>query len=251
MPSWSAKDPDAVKDYIYAIPLDPGDSITALNYTFTKLSGDVVVDNHSLNVTPYTDAEGVRRQDVTVWLSGGTDGETAVFRITWSTVGGRDDDDLITIAIVDDPEVLVYEGYVKPAPSHLVARYPAFADVSPDTIQIWLTDAERLVDTSWIEADYPVALMALAAHNMALAGLGATTSSSVLPAGATSLRSGSFAVTIAEEVAKAQAGFGYDATRYGVEFAVMLRRNKGGPRVTATGTIPTSPYRRSLLDGIA
>lgn len=249
MPSWPAKDPDAVKDYVYAIPLDEGDSITVGNYTFTKLSGDVVVDSDDLNLTPYTDDDGVRRQDVTVWLSGGTAGETAVFEITWSTVGGRDDDDHITIAIADDPDVLVYEDYAKPAPSHLQARYPAFADVASDTIQYWLTDAERMVDTSWTEGDYAPALMALAAHNMALAGLGATSSAATsvagLPAGVTRIKSADFEATIAESVATAQAGATLQSTRYGVEFLRLLRVNRGGPRVMTTGAVP-SVYGRYL-----
>ncbi len=229
MPSWPAKDPDAVLDYLYTIPLDEGDSVSA--YTFTKLSGDVVVDSHSRSGA-----------NVTVWLSGGTEGETAVFEVTWSTVGGRDDDDHITIAIADDAPVLVLTGYAKPSPPDLIARYPAFAAVGVNAMQLWLTDAERMVDTSWLEGDYAVGLMSLAAHNMALAGLGvAGATLGSLPAGLTRMKSGSLELTFADSVAAAQAGGGYDATRYGREFAILLRRNKGGPRVMPTGAWPVPP----------
>lgn len=245
MPSWSAKDPDAVKDYVYAIPLDAGDSITAGNYTFTKLSGDVVVDSHDLNLVPYTDADDVLRQDVTVWLSGGTAGETAVFEITWSTVGGRDDDDHITIAIADDPAVLVFSGYAKPAPLHLQARFPAFADVSVDTIQYWLTDAERLVTDSWVEGDYAIGLMLLAAHNMVLNGLGTGAEAAAAAAGASGykvMRSGSLTLERFDAGSNtSQAGTGFASTTYGAQFLQLLRANRGGPRVVGTGVQLTAP----------
>lgn len=240
MPAWTAKDPDAVLDYTYRIRLDAGDSIAPGDYTFTKLSGDVVIDSHALAALPTTDEDGIYGQVVTVWLSGGTDGETAVFEATWSTVGGRDDDDHITIAIVDDPSVLAYTDYAKPSPSDLIARYPAFAAVATTTIQYWLTDAERMVDTSWLEGDYAVGLMSLAAHNMTLIGLGAGATAAAAAAGASGykvMRSGALTLERFED-SSSSGSAGTASTSYGSEFAALLRRNKAGPRVMPTGAWP-------------
>lgn len=123
--------------------------------------------------------------------------------------------------------------YTAPTPATLKLRYPAFAAVDDAVTQYWLTDAERFVDQTWPEGDYAPALMALAAHHMTLAGLGAATGASAIPAGVTRFRSGAMDVTIADAVAAKQATGGYQATRYGQEFVQMQRRNFGGPRVAA------------------
>lgn len=125
--------------------------------------------------------------------------------------------------------------YTRPTPADLKLRYSAFAAVADDRVQYWLTDAERGVDESWFAADYAPALMALAAHNMARDGLGA--GSTGAPMGATSIRTGSFSATISEKAVESQIVGGFASTRYGQEYAAMLRRNKGGPRVTAPGAV--------------
>ncbi len=231
MPSWTAKDPDAVKDYLYTIALDAGDSVAS--YTFTKLSGDVAIDSHS--------RDGA---DVTAWLRGGTEGETAVFRVSWVTAAGREDDDVITLAIVaNEYEALALTGYVKPGVNHLLARYPAFTTAERSTIRYWLTDAERHVDESWTEGDYAAGLMALAAHNMAAAGIGADALVASLPAGLTKFKSGSLDVSFSDEAANGRATGALGSTRYGAEYLALLRRNRGGPRVMATGVAPYDPFR--------
>lgn len=229
--TWPAKDPQAVLDYLYTIPLDEGDTVAS--YTLVKLSGDVVLDSHARIGA-----------EVRAWLSGGTDGETAVFRIDWVTAAGREDDDLITIAISDDPDELLLTGFAKPSEAHLVARYPAFADVATATIRIWLRDAERHVTTEWAEGDYAAGLMSLAAHNMALAGLGDGAGMAGIPAGVTSFRSGSFQASFSDVAANARLAGSYGSTRYGAEYLALLRRNRAGPRVMPTGTVPYDPYMR-------
>lgn len=231
--TWPAKDPQAVLDYRYTIPLDEGDTVAS--HTFEKLSGDVVIDSESLVGA-----------DVVAFLSGGTDGETAVFRAGWTTTGGRTDDAILLLPIAaNEPIALALTGFAKPLPAHLIARYPAFAAVDPATIRYWLTDAERSVDTSWNEGDYAAALMALAAHNMALAGLGAGSAAlSALPAGVTRIKSGSFEAAITDAAANARATGSFDATRYGQEYQMLLRRNKAGPRVAPTGRIPVDTLVR-------
>lgn len=232
MTAWPAKDPDAVQDYLYTIPLDAGDSVTS--YTFTRVAGTVVIDSHSRSGA-----------DVTAFLSGGEDGETSAFKVAWVTTGGREDEDYITLRVIAaDYVALELTDYMKPLPQHLVARYPAFADVATATIQYWLTDAERHVDDSWTEGDYAAGLMALAAHNMQLAGLGTDAASLAdLPAGITSLKSASLAVTFTQEAAQGRTTGALSSTRYGSEFAALRQRNHGGARVTATGTLPYDPLR--------
>jgi hypothetical protein len=227
MSVWPAKDPQSVQDYEYTIPLDTGDSVSS--YTFSKLAGDVVIDSESR-----------AGADVTVWLSGGTDGETAVFRIAWATVGGRDDDDVITLFVSShEYEALVLTDYAKPLPPHLKMRYPAFASIEAGTIQYWLTDAERYVTTAWTEGDYAAGLMALAAHNMALAGYGTeATAVAAIPIGVSRFKSGTLDVTLTEAATNARASGDLSSTRYGIEYRALLARNRGGPLVAPTGITP-------------
>lgn len=112
--------------------------------------------------------------------------------------------------------------YVAPSPSDLTERYPAFASVNETTIAYWLADAaEECAD--WPEDVRARAEMAYAAHRMAELGLG----KGVIPAGATSFRSGDFSASISEVAA---ARIGFDATAYGREFAMLRRRYFAGPR---------------------
>lgn len=115
-----------------------------------------------------------------------------------------------------------------PTASDLKARYPAFASVPDSTVDLWINDAQRIVTAGWSNVDYAPALMALAAHNMALQGLGVSGASAGLPAGLTSFRSASLSVSFSEAAAAQQVAGGYSSTPYGREFAPMLRRNVGG-----------------------
>lgn len=138
--------------------------------------------------------------------------------------------------------------YTAPTPDQLQARYPAFGAVADATVQVWITDALRSVDESWIEDDYAPAIMALTAHNMALLGLAATAGAGALPAGVTRFKSGVMDVTISEAAAGAAARGGYGSTVYGREFQLLLNRSHGGPRVIAsTGAVGCCGYRQSLL----
>jgi hypothetical protein len=130
--------------------------------------------------------------------------------------------------------------YTAPSPADLILRYPAFASVAEDVRQYWLTDAQRFVDETWQEGDYAPALMARAAHSMALEELGG--GAGIIPAGVTRFKSGAMDVAFSEAAASAQTKGGYGATRYGIEFQALLRRNFGGPRVSAAGTLPVCGY---------
>lgn len=136
--------------------------------------------------------------------------------------------------------------YTAPTPAELQARYPAFASVAEATIQVWLTDSERYVDTSWIEGDYQPAIMAHAAHQMALLSLGTQSASGAIPAGMTRWKSGVVDVTISEAAASQSAKGGYSATVYGREYLMLRRRSFAGPRIVAAGTLPTCGYPTTL-----
>jgi Protein of unknown function (DUF4054) len=223
MPSWPAKDPEAVADFRYNVALDEGDTLSTIS--ITKLSGSVALDSQS------SDASGI-----TAWLSGGADGETAVFRVDWTTSGGRTFDDIITLPVVaNEVSALALTDYAKPSPAHFIMRYPAFATVSPATIQFWLTDAERFVDTTWIEGDYAAAIMAHAAWQMAKGGHGAGLAGEGFGAGVTRFKSGAMDVTISDKVAGAAASGGVAAGIYEAEFIALRRRNFSGPRLVGCG----------------
>lgn len=123
--------------------------------------------------------------------------------------------------------------YDVPTAAQLQAKYPAFAAVADATIDVHVGDAAATaVDTSWREADYAPAIMAFAAHRMALLGIGAHGKvADYARQGVTSLRSGSFGVSLDGDKAKASASGELDATPYGQEYKRLLGMNKGGPRV--------------------
>lgn len=222
MPSWPAKDPHAVKDYSYPVPLDEGDSVATM--TFEKLSGDVTINSDNAATNP---------AELVAWLSGGTDGETAVFRVNWTTAGGRTDDAVITMPVIANEPVAV-SPFTKPRPADLIARFPAFAAVAPGTIAYWLLDAESIVTADWGETDYRPALMELAAHNMVkngVVGISVGTVGDIAAKGVTDFKSASFSVSLESSAAKRFSGTGYASTQYGADFAMRLRRNAGGPRL--------------------
>jgi hypothetical protein len=111
-------------------------------------------------------------------------------------------------------------------PSILKLRYPAFASVSDATCAYWLSDASRIVTAAWGQ-DYEPATLALAAHNMRKSG--ALADDSELGPGVTSFKSASVSISVSEATANRAADVGYGSTVEGAEFAVMLRRNCGGP----------------------
>lgn len=133
--------------------------------------------------------------------------------------------------------------YSVPTSADLKVRYPGFSTVADATVNYWIADAQRVVTEAWIEADYPIAIMLHAAHEMATAGLEAG-DVAALPQGVTRFRSGSMDVGMAESLASAT---GYQATRYGREFLVYLKRNRGGAIVVSPGRVPAGAvYPRPL-----
>lgn len=128
--------------------------------------------------------------------------------------------------------------YETPSAADLKARYPAFDAVADATVETWIANALLFVDEGWAEADYQPAILAHAAHNMTLLGLGSTTGTGAIPAGVTRFKSGAVDVTVSDTLASIQARGGYASSVYGREFQAFLRRNFGGPLVVAAGVAP-------------
>jgi hypothetical protein len=135
--------------------------------------------------------------------------------------------------------------YTEATPADLKAAFPRFAPVADETVTFWLTRARRQVDTSWTEDDYAMGQMLLAAHLMTLQGLG-TGAEAEAGANGTgdyrSIRSGAITLERFDRAAGgAQGELG--STSYGRQWLALAHANRGGARVTATGTLPYDPAR--------
>ena len=140
--NWPAKDPSEDLDFSWRVPLDTGDAITTASITLQ--SGTATLTSPQ-----------IAGDLVTVRVSGGADGEQAVFSATAVTAGGDTFIETIYLRIVSTADTLM---------SAFRLRYPAFAAVPDATISYWLEDAARVVTDAWIAADQPIAKMLLAAH---------------------------------------------------------------------------------------
>ena len=134
--------------------------------------------------------------------------------------------------------------YETPTASQLKTLYPVFADVADATVDAQIGEAAATgVDDSWLEGDYQHAVMALAAHNMALLGIGTVSQvESYARQGVTTLKSGSFSASFDADRAKAMAAGEYSATPYGQRYETLLKKNKGGPRVLAGSPLGSGSY---------
>lgn len=122
----------------------------------------------------------------------------------------------------------------------LQSTFPKFADVDDAVVETWITQARRMVDSSWCEDDRQMGEMLLAAHYMTLEGLGAGTEAQLAAEGMSdfrSVRSGSFSFTRADSADQDAAGT-IMSTTYGRRFADLAQSNRGGARVTNSGSLP-------------
>jgi hypothetical protein len=130
--------------------------------------------------------------------------------------------------------------YTDPTAAELKVRFPRFADVADETIEVHLEEARRSVDTSWTEGDYAMGQMLRAAHTMTLEGLGTGTEAELAGQGISdfeSVRSGSFSFTRAKGSESAASGT-IGSTSYGRRWLALAQANRGGPSVTPSGTLP-------------
>lgn len=219
---WTPKDPDETLDY----RINWADRLgtdTINSSTYSVVSGTVsIVSQTSADTTS------------TVILSGGVDGETALLQCRIVTTGTNTLEETVSLPIrATAPAALVVTGYAAPTASNLVALYPAFAGVPAATVSAWLTRALAEIDTSWIEADYPFAVMLLACHFMAMQGLGTSSDTAgLLQSGVSEMKSGALSLKFSEGAASEASRGGYGSTQWGREFTALLRRSKGGPRVS-------------------
>ncbi len=122
--------------------------------------------------------------------------------------------------------------YVAPTPADLKAMIPAFASVDNATIQIYLDRAARMVDESWFEGDFTTARILLAAHYMV--GMGITGTDEIAgyaAAGVSRLKSGTLDVSFKDNAGGGIDYGAYGSTAYGRQFWMLLKQNRGGPRV--------------------
>ena len=139
---------------------------------------------------------------------------------------------LLLSTVLADAGVITPPETVPDLVAALRIRYPAFRNVETATIVYWLNDADRFVNDSW-GTDADPARLAYAAHQMSLAGTPgiAAGATAQIPAGVTKFKSASLDVSVSDAAANRAISGGWAATVYGADFAVMLRRNTGGPRL--------------------
>jgi hypothetical protein len=207
--SLASKAPAERADYIWSPPLDSGDTISGVA-TVTRIAGTVTLDSSAVEAGNLT---------VKLWFSGGAGGETSEFLAQVTTTGGRIWQETVYLPIVST---------ALPVPgATFLEAFPAFKDVSDATIAFWLANAGARLADSWPVGERDMSVMLLAAHNMAMNGLGA----GAIPAGVTSFKSGTFSATVSEKVAGMT---GYGASVYGREYEAMTRRLFGGARLVNT-----------------
>lgn len=124
--------------------------------------------------------------------------------------------------------------YTDPTAADIKTRFPAYASVSDPTIEAFIVEAKRLVDDTWLEADYAPAIMYVVAHYLATedvlgGGAGATSpgpvkSESLGDASTTyDTRGGSTTMSVEDSE--------FANTVYGTRFLNIRRRNFAGPLV--------------------
>lgn len=217
------KDPDEVLDYRIDWSARLGTDVIASSvWTLTEAAG-LEIESDSYNPTA-----------TTVWLSGGTAGEVGVLLNRITTTGGRTLEETAALTIIGS-EFPATPGYDLPTATFIRTAFPAFTAVPDMLINFWIGRAARSVDRSWTEGDYTYAIALLAAHLMTANGLGTGAEiEGYRSAGITKLKSGTLDVTFSDGSASGTGG-GYGSTSYGRQFAVLLKQNRGGPRVIANG----------------
>jgi len=104
------------------------------------------------------------------------------------------------------------------------ARFSGFSGVPDPRIQLFIDEASRSVDDSWIAADQKTAILYLAAHLME--------SDDRAGAGTGEIASESFGPISLSYVRRDGSSDGdYSSTQYGSRFAELLANNRSGPVV--------------------
>lgn len=209
-----AKDPDEVFDYRWTVTLSDGDALTAAA-EIALVDGTVTIESQVPDTT-----------GITFWISGGADGESAELRATGPTTSGRTIEETLILPIVSTA-----------SDSTFIAAFPSFAAVSGASIAYWMSRASRIVDDGWPDGDRDHARMLLTAHLLTQQGQGASAEAEAFASGAARfkrIRSGALDLDQFDQSNEDD----LSTTTYGRQFKALLQIVKGGPRVTATGSLP-------------
>lgn len=126
-----------------------------------------------------------------------------------------------------------------PTPTQFKERYVEFTPVSDPRVTIFLTEALRSVDDSWLEADQQPAIMALAAHNLSLEGEPALSNGTVVTnQNGRYLKSrkvgdvtNEWAESESQKSGSTAQENSYRSTVYGAKFYQLMKLNHTGMRV--------------------
>lgn len=115
--------------------------------------------------------------------------------------------------------------YTAPTPAQFKARFPTFATVSDDAIQVLLDEAALMVDDTWVsQADFTLGRMLYAAHYLTLDAVGGSSSSTEAQLlGFQSIKMGPLELSRFKGSEAAAGAWG--STSYGVRFYELMRRN--------------------------
>lgn len=133
--------------------------------------------------------------------------------------------------------------YTQATAADLKAAFTKFSAVADETVEFWLTRARRSVDDSWTEDDRAMGEMLLACHYMTLEGLGSGTEAQIAAEGLgdfTSVKSGQFSFTRKDGADSSTAAGTISSTTYGRQWLSLAQANRGGARITPTGSVPNS-----------
>lgn len=124
--------------------------------------------------------------------------------------------------------------FTAPTAAEFKASYPTFAAVTDPVVQAALDYAETQVGAEWSDADGPLGISYLAAHNLTLDGHGTMAKTAGhRAAGIQSMKSGSLSAEFTRDSADAS---WYRLTSWGVRYLNLLQRYAGGPlAVVLTG----------------
>jgi hypothetical protein len=228
----ASKDPDEILRYVqdWSADLAAGETITDAEVVEVDAAGTTQPD-------PVTHDDTT----ATMTLADGIDGSEATYTMRVTTSAGEVFEELLVVPIAAKVAAEPHPGdYTPPTAANLVALYPEFATVPATTIESYLARAARSVDTSWTEGDFGYGRMALAAHLMTINGIGSTAEAASVVDGSGQFRSmgiGSLRLERFDPARSSSVSANFASTRYGREFARLLRVNRGGPRVAGYSSV--------------
>lgn len=193
--------------YLWTPALTGGDTISGVP-TVALVTGTAATDGVTV----------IGATQVKIFLVAGLANETAEFLATVQTVGGETLQETIYLPV--SSTALSAPG------AKLIEIYPAFASVPASAVNYWIGQA---LETTG-EWDNQHATILLAAHLMATNGLGA----SAVTSGLTSFKSGAVDMKFSEQQANT---IGFNATPYGQQFHLILRRRYAGPITVSAGVV--------------